>query len=176
MWLCVQSDLNPFTADVITVNWVIEAAFYLQNENKIKVLSKCSHFYTLKNKRQRPCYCDCDICNLFPYLATNCSNQVFIHRLRVRHSLDNHFYSQGNRTNLIMGGNLSPNNRDPASAGYSYSQTGEGVQKNCHLIYKCRRIANTSWSICQKTPKKNKLIDWLIQFSCCHSNRNTVFW
>lgn len=26
-----KSDLTPFTADLITVNWLIEAAFYLQN-------------------------------------------------------------------------------------------------------------------------------------------------
>lgn len=34
-----------------------------------------------------------------------------------------------------MGGNLSPNNRDPASAGYSYSQTGEGVQKKTAISF-----------------------------------------
>lgn len=78
-----------------------------------------------------------------------------------------------------MGGNLSPNNRDPASAGYSYSQTGEGVQKKLHyiLIYKCRRIANTLWSICppKKTTKKNKLIDWLIQFNVVAIVTETLF-
>lgn len=58
-----------------------------------------------------------------------------------------------------MGGNLSPNNRDPASAGYSYSQTGEGVQKKLPLT-NADRLPTRCDQSAKKT--KEKQVDWLI--------------